>query len=200
MKNIISLALCSMLSFTISFADNYKILYINTPSVIIDNKQMHVGDTFDDSVQIKWDSDKQAIKVLNVQTKKVRLFAAKQFSQTKSIKDFYLKQNHLSSRGGEMMNEEELREYLSGHFYMLDNIEFSTILAVDENAYFSIVIDGRDSSLPEINGNIVIGRELFNVSKGTIKVSVFYNDKVEKQKILITDIMEIEMLPMLKKE
>ena len=197
MKRLISLVLSSMLSVSVSFADNYKILYINTPSITIDNKQMHVGDTFDEKSQIKWVSDKQALKVLNVQTKKVRLFAAKQFTQSKSIKDFYLKQNHLSTRGGEMMNEEELREYLSGYFYMLDNLEFSTVLAVDENAYFSIVLDGKEWALPEIDGNIVIDRELFNASNDTIKVSVYYNDKAEKQKILITDVMKIEMLPIL---
>lgn len=197
MKRIISLALIGMLSMTVTLADNYKILYINTPSVTIDDKQMHVGDIFDEGAQIKWDSEKQALKVLNVQSKKVRLFAAKQFTQSKSIKDFYLKQNHLSTRGGEMMNEEELRECLSGHFFMLDNIEFSTVLAVDENAYFSIVIDGKESTLPEIEGDIVICRELFNAYNNTVKVSIYYNDNVENQKILITDVMEIEILPIL---
>ncbi len=184
-----------MLSLSASFADNYKILYINTPSVTIDNKQLHVGDTFEEGAIINWDSEKQALKVLNLQTKKVRLFAAKQFTQSKSIKDFYLKQNHLSTRGGEMMNEDELREFLSGFFYMLDKIEFSTILAVDESAYFSIVIDGKEHALPEIDGNIVINRELFHATDDTVKVSVFYNDLLENKSILITDAMELEMLP-----
>lgn len=200
MKKIISFALGSVLSLCASFADNYKILYINTPSVTIDNNQMHVGDIFDEGAQIKWDSDKQALKVLNVQTKNVRLFAAKQFTQSKSIKDFFLKQNHLSTRGGEMMNEEELRECLSGYFYMLDNLEFSTVLVVDENAYFSIVVDEKEYALPEINGNIVIDRNLLHVSYGSIKASIFYNDKLENQKILITDAMEIEMLPILEEK
>lgn len=195
MKRIILLVLSSMLSLSASFADNYKILYINTPSVTIDNKQLHVGDTFEEGAIINWDSEKQALKVLNLQTKKVRLFAAKQFTQSKSIKDFYLKQNHLSTRGGEMMNEDELREFLSGFFYMLDKIEFSTILAVDESAYFSIVIDGKEHALPEIDGNIVINRELFHATDDTVKVSVFYNDLLENKSILITDAMELEMLP-----
>lgn len=195
MKRILSLALIGMLSMTDMLADTYKILYINTPSVTIENRQMHLGDIFDEGAQIKWDSDKQALKVLNVQSNKVLLFAAKQFTQSKSIKDFYLKQNHLSTRGGEMMNEEELRECMSGHFFMLDNIEFSTVLAVDENAYFSIVIDGKESTLPEIEGDIVIYRELFDAYNDIVKVSIYYNDRLENQKILITDVMEVEILP-----
>ena len=200
MKKVVSLVFCIMLSLNVSFADNYKIMYINTPHVTINNKQLHVGDTFDENAQIKWDSDKQAFKVMNVQTKKVCLFTAKEFSKSSSIKDLNLKQNHLSTRGGEMMNEEELRENLSGHFFMLDNIEFSTVLAVDESAYFSIVIDSKEYPLPEIDGSIVISRELFKRVNSIKKVSVYYNDKIEKQKILITDVMEIEMLPILVKK
>ena len=177
-------------------ADKYKILFINTPSVVIGNKKLYVNDTFDEESFIRWESQKQAMKVQNLRTKQIRIFTSKQFSKNESIKDFYLKHNHLSTRSGSLMDEEELRIALKDHFYLLDDIEFSTILSTDDTAYFSIVFDEKEQILPVNDGNISIKRELFNQEKSIYRVTIYYNEKSSSSRLLITDDMTIELLPL----
>jgi hypothetical protein len=171
-------------------------LFINTPSIVIDKKVLHVGDVFDEESDITWSAQKQAMKVQNLKTKQIRLFTSSQFSKSKSVKDFFLKQNRLSTRGGELLDEEELKKALCGYFYLLDSIDFCTVLMVDEMAFFSIVVDGKEVVLPEEDGKIIIKRELFPSGKNIYKVSVFYTDKTNDSRTLITNDMSIEVLPM----
>ena len=79
---------------------------------------------------------------------------------------------------------------------MIDEIDFSTILMVDEMANFSIKIDDKEFVLPEDNGKITIKRELFDSNKDIHKVAIYYNDKSSDSRTLITDEMTIELLPM----
>ena len=195
-KALIITVLALICCCTNIFADKYKILFINTPSVVVGNQTLHVGDMFDEESVINWESQKQAMKVQNLRTKQIRLFTSMQFSKSKSIKDFFLKQNHLSTRGGVLLDEEELKKALNGFFYMIDAIDFSTILLVDEMANFSIKIDDKEFVLPEDNGKITIKRELFDSKKDIHKVSIYYNDKSSDSRTLITDEMTIELLPL----
>lgn len=195
MKKILFLFISVAFTAT-SNADQYKILHMNTSSINIGGKSLHVGDTFDEEMPIKWESEKQAMKVLNTKTKKIRLFVSKQFSKSNSIKDLYLKQNHLSTRSSDLMDENELGEYLSNHFFLLDYISFSSILMVDETAYFTIEINGKEHVLGDNNGDVCISRSLFDEQKKQYIVSIFYLDKNDNSKLLITDKMVVELLPL----
>jgi len=195
-KALLLLVIGSWGMITNVYADKYKILFINTPSVQVDKKVLHVGDVFDEESDIQWESQKQAMKVQNLKTKQIRLFTCRQFSKSKSIKDFFLKQNQLSTRGGDLLDEKELKSSLTGYFYMLDNIDFSTILLVDEMSYFTVVVNGVESKLPEENGRILLKRDLLDSDIDICKVSIFYVDKSSNSRTLITDSMTIELLPM----
>ena len=97
---ILSLALIASL---LVWADNYKILQMNTPHVKIGKRNCWKGDVFSDKSVIHWEQKKQAFKAQNMKTKEIKLFVETDFSAKgcKTIKDYYLKTNRLSSRGSE---------------------------------------------------------------------------------------------------
>lgn len=53
--------------------DKLKIIYINTPEVVVDGKSLHVGDTFESCACIRWDNPRQVVKVINMTTKKQQI-------------------------------------------------------------------------------------------------------------------------------
>ena len=84
------------------YADNYKILQMNASYIQIGRHKCKQGDSFSDEAQIKWSSEKEAIKAMNLRTRQIRLFVSEEFNRAKakSVKEFFLKSNHLSTRGG----------------------------------------------------------------------------------------------------
>ena len=126
------LVLSALLLSTTLLADNYKILQMNAQSVKIGNKQYKTGDVFPDSEPISWASDKQAIKAMNLNTKQIKLFAAKVFKniEAKSIKDYFLKNSHLSTRGG-IVSFSDLREELSDTIYLYDTMQIESPVKID---------------------------------------------------------------------
>ena len=129
-------AMC--LSITL-LADNYKILQMNAPSVKIGNQQCKVGNVFSDESLISWTNEKQAIKAKNLQTQQIKLFIAKAFAniEAKSVKDYFLKNSHLSTRGG-IVSFSDLAEELSDTLYLYDVIQIESPVKIDSISSYLI--------------------------------------------------------------
>ena len=79
MKRLILLS-CLGMWLSYASADNYKVLFVNDANLTYNNgKAVKVGDTFSDVDAIKWQKDKQAVKVFNLTTKKQMLMLGKQY-------------------------------------------------------------------------------------------------------------------------
>ena len=83
-------------------AARYTILYMNTKTVAIGNKQLKVGDTFDekDINAIKWASSTQCIKVRNEATKRTRVLTRRnvETAEQPSLKEYLVKKRGLYTR------------------------------------------------------------------------------------------------------
>ena len=119
------------------WADNYKILQMNTKNIKIGQRICKKGDVFSDDSIIHWSNGKQAIKAQNQETKKIQLFVSMDFQkkQSKSIRDYYIKNNQLSSR---IFGLAGMEEELSGTFFLLDTIRIDSPVPVDSTRYFYI--------------------------------------------------------------
>ena len=146
MKKLLLLLL--LISSTMLYADTYKILFINTEGIKIGGKKLNVGDTFSDSDIISWSSAKQAIKVQNLQKHTIRLFTATQMNKSKSISDFYLKTNKLSTRGEDEPNI-HLDDVLDAPCYILESLQLVTWIATTKSDYYILKykIDNQDYSV-----------------------------------------------------
>ena len=195
----IVLLLCAYLQL---HADDYKILQMNTNSVKIGTVLRHQGDTFSENDQIFWSDEKQAIKAMNTRTKEIRIFAAKDFKNKKvrSVKDYYIKINHMSSRGG-IISFTNLAEELSDTLYLYDTIPIESPVKLDSLSSFVISYgegEKKWGTLMSTDEYFYLCRELFE-SKEEIeefKVSLYFRNKMLEEDYLITDELIVVLLPL----
>ena len=97
-KLFILLAICISAS---AAAQDFKILFVNTGTVKIGGKELSAGDVFNQTDNIQWSNDKQAIKALSLSDNKQYIFVSEDFKERKlkSAKDYLVKTNRLSTRG-----------------------------------------------------------------------------------------------------
>lgn len=183
-------------------ADDYKIMQMNTSSVRIGNVQCKQGDTFSDEDQIVWSSDKQAMKAMNLRTKQIKLFAAKVFSniKAKSVKDYYLKNNHLSTRGS-VVSFSDLAEELSDTIYLYDVVEIESPVKIDSLSSYliSYELNGERKwrALMSTDSYFYLCRELFNgVDDQTEYTLTLYFRKKGMEDYMISDEIVVRLLPL----
>jgi len=202
MKNLLlSIAMC-FAAVSSAAADDFKILYLTTPDIVIGGKTLKVGDTFAGSAPISWKASRQAMKVLNIATQEQSLVVAEKYDASKSrdLFSYLLSSRQLSTRRGELINTLELGMALGETYYLLDSIKVDTKLPVDDDRFFfaaysyngetinkKLARDGNalvfDWSLFEIDGKAI---EPFDVT-----LSVYYFDRRAGVKTLVTDKMAI---------
>ena len=69
------------------YADNYKILQMNASYIQIGRHKCKQGDSFSDEDRIKWSSDKEAIKAMNLRTRQITFTEVVRGTDGKPIKD-----------------------------------------------------------------------------------------------------------------
>jgi hypothetical protein len=183
------------------FADDYKILQMNTPSVKIGKQICKVGDTFPDADPILWSNDKQAIKAMNLTSKQIKLFAAKVFKdiEAKSIKDYYLKNSHLSTRGS-IVSFSDLAEELSDTIYLYDTMQIESPIKIDSISSYLISYEQNGEmkwrTLASTDKYFFLCRELFEDNDGQAEYTLtLYFRKKGFDDYMISDDIIVVLLP-----
>jgi TPR repeat protein len=102
MKKILPLILCILLTLD-TYADEYKILRLNTESIVIGGKICRKDSTFNDTWEIKWTVDRQCMTVQNVKNHTI-VYLTHEASDSKnavSLKDYLVRNAQLSGKDGE---------------------------------------------------------------------------------------------------
>ena len=131
----LSILFCFVLMAIVASAMKYQIKVLNTPRITINNKEMKVGDWFDDQAVIAWSKESQAMRVLS-EDNRVYTLSAKLCKEikVKTFADFILYTKPLAARGNYSQTLiEALEEKFDNYFIMLDEI----------------VVDLSDIELPE---------------------------------------------------
>lgn len=187
---------------TTMLADNYKILLMNTKTIKIGTRVYKKGDTFSDDSIIFWEKDKQALKAQNLTTKEIRLFAEPEFKakNCKTIKDYYVKNNHLSARDA-ALTLSDMAERLKGTFYLFDTIYIESPMPVDSNRYFYISYDYAGKPEKKVlkmkEDCLIIDRSLFPRGKDFTEIimSMLYYYKGIDEDYLLSDSMKVALIP-----
>lgn len=181
------------------YADNYKILQINSNSIQIGNTMCKQGDTFNDEDPIIWTAEKQAIKAMNLRTGQIRIFVGEAFkkAEAKSIKDFFLRSNHLSTRGG-LATFSDLKEELSDTLYVYGTLPIESPFLIDSLS--SYVISYGDTpkkwrTLMSTDESFFLSTDLFDPSdfNHVLKLSLYFRRNSDNY--LILDDLNIILLP-----
>lgn len=205
MHRLVAIALC--IAVTICAYADYRILYINTPYIVIGGKRLKTGDTFTENATIKWTSERQAMRVMDTASGRQRVFVAGDFSQAKAstLKAYLAKPSRLSTNAGKATNDSKptLAQLLNDHFYVLDRLVIDTGVDTDANHYFFITYahNGQDytKAIGNHDGKIEMRPSTFSFSgrtpAGVIPVKVYYYDKPNDKVKLVADGMTVELLP-----
>lgn len=155
-------------------ADSFKVLFVNDASLkYVNGKQVKVGDIFSNVQDIQWEKEKQAIKAINVVTKKQALFVGKSWIKKTGI-DALIYQQHLSTHDdldetAEPTLFDKLSRTFDDHYDLLDSILVEADVELSDKCYFQITYHYGDTQLTKKlshkDKNIIIDLALFNVDE-----------------------------------
>lgn len=178
-------------------AGKLKILFVNTKTINIGGKTLKRGSVFDEKDVIAWSSPNQAIKVEVLATKKVMVMTAKKIKKEKTIADYYLKSNKLSTRGSNysddvLYEDEKFDTALNDTCYLWDSINYVSWLPTDDDNYFYLKykIQGCEY-VKKLNGNnfqlqlddIFPGRDSQKNTPKQLTVEVWYHSSTPQKEV-----------------
>lgn len=210
MKKLLLLS-CLGLWFSHASADNYKVLFINDATLTYNNgKHVKVGDTFTDVNTIKWQKDKQAVKVFNLTTKKQMLMLGKQYMR-KTGMEALISSKRLSTNDFMDTSDtpktiyEKLGSVFDSQYDLLDTIELPADVELNDKCYFQATYKYGDTiltkKLKSKNGNtVILDKSIFEVDgkqlgPRDITLSIEYVNNDEELPIFVKDGIEVTYIP-----
>lgn len=184
-------------------ARTLTIKVLNTPTINVGGHKMTVGDSFDETSKIFWESERQAMKVLS-EDNKLYVASKKAFAKTNSssFSDYLTNTKSASVRGDEKpMSLKDHQSAFQQDFILLDELCVETGWKVDDNNYFiAMYIMGDETcskKIPVRDNTLIFSRELIReLTGGTIDdvtLSILYYEKDYDETTKITDSMKIEV-------
>ena len=200
-KVIMLLFLCLVTATTITAA-RYKILYLNFPKIMINGKYAKVGDVFDEKAIIKWTEDRQAMKIVDIDSRKRYLMTSKPAEKKElTAYDILTRNKHLSTHdngieGGSAFDR--LEASIEEEYDLLDQIkiELPTGIALDKKHFFRVSYDYGDTRLTKKmrvqKKQIIIDKTLFVVDgkqldPRDVKITIDYVNDQTGEVIFIKD-------------
>ena len=202
-KKIILVASLLMIACCV-FADKYKVLYLNSPDIKVGNKTIVVGNVFDDKDAIKWTSEQQAMKVMNLNTNRVMVLAAKALKKKKSnsLYEYLTSTKHLSTR--DLKKRRLVEEWqLDSILYLMDTLYISMPQRQSKSVVAKLVI--RQDAVKEIplshNGQYyILTRSIYcNNTPHPLKIDIIEYDPKQSWEYTVYRGLIVEPLPTLNK-
>ena len=193
----VSISILLVFLSIVVWADRYKILQLNTPQVKIGNRLCSKGDVFSDESIIYWSQKNQAFKAQNLETKEIKLFVESDFRAKgcSTIKEYYLKTNHLSSRGSDSTALDEISDTI----FLCDSVIMEMPVLMDTTHYCYIVYDNENGKikkrLKHQDQSFIIDKKLFgeDVMREDLRVSLFYH--MPEEEYPLKDSLTIMFVP-----
>lgn len=189
MKYHLLLVVLMLLGINNAFGQSgkFRILYINTSSINIGDKELVVGDDFSGSAVIKWSSMEQAMRVSSLETGRQYVVTARSIKKKKgSLLSYLTSQRSLSTRPGKPATIVGLSNAIADTLHVLDRCEFHTTIPVDAKRFFYATYHRNgevvNKILPSIDGGFAIDRTLWTIDgcanePCTTTISIYYYDE-----------------------
>ena len=182
-------------------ADDYKIESLKTPTIVIGGRTCRVGDVFSDKSTIVWGSN-TAFVARNMRTKKQHRFCSSAFrsSNAKSIEDYYLKTNRLSTRE---YSDYDLAQELSRTHYLVDTLQIRIGDPVRRNYRYEAAYVNKEEthsvSIPQESDFLVFTSSMFKEpdkthAPQTLLLTIYRTSDEEQQREVLTEQMILEMV------
>ncbi len=191
------------------YADKYKILFLNYPTLHINGKPAKVGDVFDDNAIVRWSKERQAMRVFNLDKKKQILMVAHVVDpKGNSISDILTANKHLSTHRTSSQTPPTLLRMLNTTFEkqydLMDTITIVSPISLSEKKYFQASYYYGDSRITKkLSSNdreIYIDRSLFNIDgkqliPRDIEIDIDFIDETNSTFAFVCSGIEIYIIP-----
>lgn len=208
MKRITILLWLSMCIGQMS-ADNYKVLKVNDANLKFSNgKTVHVGDVFSDVKDIDWKEDKQAVRVINLTTKKPMLFVGKEWIKKSGVDVLYNDRQLSTHEGGDGRTEptiyDKLRTIFEDEYNLLDSVEVNTDLDLSGGNHFQVTYKYGDATitkkLAQKDKTVIFDKSLFVIDGKAldpkdVTMSIDYVDGASGLVIFVKDNIKLFVFP-----
>lgn len=208
MKRITILLWLSMCIGQMS-ADNYKVLKVNDANLKFSNgKTVHVGDVFSDVKDIDWKEDKQAVRVINLTTKKPMLFVGKEWIKKKGVDVLYNDRQLSTHEGSDGRTEptiyDKLRTIFEDEYNLLDSVEVNTDLDLSGGNHFQVTYKYGDATitkkLAQTDKTVIFDKSLFVIDGKAlvpkdVTMSIDYVDGASGLVIFVKDNIKLFVFP-----
>lgn len=203
MRKLIILTALSLWAGLLS-AENYKVLYVNDTSLTYnDGKKVEKGDIISDANTIKWEKEKQAVKVINLTTKKQSLFTSTEWARTKGLGALvYVRRASTQASGNSYYAK--LFNTFKNEYELLDSIEVETDIELSDSCYFTAAYMYGDTKLVKRlshhDGKVIIDKSLFDIDNKKldprdVTLSVEYVNKQEMKYTFVRDKIDLLVFP-----
>lgn len=208
MKRILFL-LCLLLGTCLAKADVFKVLFVNDKSLKFTNgKPVRVGDKFKEATDIRWEKDKQAIKAINLGTKKQTLFVGKSWIKKTGI-EALLHKRHLSTHDdnkepGQLTLFDKLQRTFDDQYDLLDAIEVKTEVELSDACYFQVSYMYGDTKkskrLAHKENSVIIDSSIFDVDgeqlpPRDVELTIDYVNNTTGETFFVKDHIELTIIP-----
>ena len=190
-------------------ADNYKVLKVNDANLKFSNgKTVHVGDVFSDVKDIDWKEDKQAVRVINLTTKKPMLFVGKEWIKKSGVDVLYNDRQLSTHEGGDGRTEptiyDKLRTIFEDEYNLLDSVEVNTDLDLSGGNHFQVTYKYGDATitkkLAQKDKAVIFDKSLFVIDGKAldpkdVTMSIDYVDGASGLVIFVKDNIKLFVFP-----
>lgn len=208
MKRITILLWLSMCIGQLS-ADNYKVLFVNDANLKFSNgKTVHVGDVFSDVKDINWEKEKQAVKAMNMTTRKPILFVGKEWMKKSGVGVLFNDKQLSAHDGGDGRTEptiyDKLRTIFDDEYNMLDSVEVNTDLDLSGGNHFQVTYKYGDATitkqLSQKDKTVIFDKSLFvidgkELEPKDVNMSIDYVDGASGIVIFVKDNIKLFVFP-----
>lgn len=191
------------------YADRYKILFMNYPTLHINGKPAKVGDVFDDKAIVRWSKERQAMRVFNLDKKKQILMVAHTLNpKGNSITDILTANKHLSTHSTSSQTPPSLLRMLQHTFEkqydLMDTIKINSPISLSDKKYFQASYYYGDSritkKLNSNGGEVYIDRSIFNIDgkqlePRDVEIDIDFVDETDSTFAFVCSGIEIYIVP-----
>ena len=176
------------------YAEDFKILFVNSKSIKIGKTVRKAGDTFSDTEKIYWKDGKQAMKVISLESKKQYVLVSEDFKKRKmkTAKDFIFKNHRLSTRGIGRLSD--VGEQVGDLIYWFDPTLITFDFDLEEGDYFFLRVDEKDLPIDIVDGQLVLDSRIWgNTEPRQIEADLFFHYNTGENELINPGILIVPL-------
>lgn len=206
MKKYLLISLFFTIQTHIILANSYKIIFLNAKQIYVEGKLAKVGDILTDRSVVTWTKERQAMKIIDIDSNQRFLMVANDKGPKKlTVVDILTSVNHLSTHSQNGMSPYDILEgSIDSHYNLLDSIHIPTDIVVNDNNYFTLSYRYGDARITKkikyVDGNLIIDKTIFDVDNKSlvprdISITINYVIKKSLNPIYIKDNIKLTIIP-----